>query len=119
MTSTIDFVETAPRRHAGIIESIEPDSLAEMLGLQPGDEVLAVNGHPVTDVIDVQFYAAEDEVEIEYRGAKNEGRAASVEQSGEDARDGLMSFTATSRPSGAVAANTVARRPCATTRTGT
>ena len=55
MTSAIDFVETAPRRHAGIIESIEPDSLAEALGLQPGDEVLAVNGQPVTDVIDVQF----------------------------------------------------------------
>jgi len=66
-SNAIDFVETAPRRHAGIIESIEPGSLAEALGLQPGDEVLAVNGHPVTDVIDVQFYAAEDEVEIEYR----------------------------------------------------
>ncbi len=67
MTSTIDFVETAPHRHAGIIEAIEPGSLAEALGLLPGDEVLAVNGHPVTDVIDVQFYAAEDVVEIEYR----------------------------------------------------
>ncbi len=92
MTSAIDFVETAPRRHTGIIESIEPDSLAEALGLQPGDEVLAVNGHPVTDVIDVQFYAAEDEVEIEYRGAKSEGRAASVEQSGEDARSSLLAL---------------------------
>jgi hypothetical protein len=37
------------------------------MGLRPGDEVLAVNGHPVEDVIDVQFYAAEDEVEIVYR----------------------------------------------------
>ncbi len=69
MTSAIDFVETAPRRYAGIIESIEPGSLAEALGLLPGDEVLAVNGEPVTDVIDVQFYAAEDEVEVEYRRA--------------------------------------------------
>jgi hypothetical protein len=31
------------------------------MGLRPGDEALAVNGHPVEDVIDVQFYAAEDE----------------------------------------------------------
>jgi putative radical SAM enzyme (TIGR03279 family) len=37
------------------------------MGLRPGDEVLAVNDHPVQDVIDVQFYAAEDEVEITYR----------------------------------------------------
>ncbi|HRE26558.1 MAG TPA: DUF512 domain-containing protein, partial [Anaerolineales bacterium] len=81
MTSAIDFVETAPHRHAGIIESIEPGSLAEALGLQPGDEVLAVNGHPVTDVIDVQFFAAEDEVEIEFRRARGDERGASVEQS--------------------------------------
>jgi putative radical SAM enzyme (TIGR03279 family) len=37
------------------------------MGLQPGDEVVAVNGQPVQDVIDVQFYAAEDEVEIQFR----------------------------------------------------
>jgi S1-C subfamily serine protease len=47
----------------GISATVEPASL----GLRPGDEVLAVNGHPVEDVIDVQFYAAEDEVEIVYR----------------------------------------------------
>jgi putative radical SAM enzyme (TIGR03279 family) len=51
----------------GIIRHIEPSSFAGALGLRPGDEVLAVNGHPVQDVIDVQFYAAEDEVEITYR----------------------------------------------------
>ena len=53
--------------YAGLIQSVELDSLAAALGLRPGDEVLAVNGHPVEDVIDVQFYAAEDEVEIVYR----------------------------------------------------
>ncbi len=51
----------------GPIQSVEPGSLAAALGLRSGDEVLAVNGHPVEDVIDVQFYAAEDEVEIVYR----------------------------------------------------
>lgn len=56
-----------PPRHAGVIRHIEPDSLAEALGLQPGDEVLTVNGQPVEDVIDVQFYAAEDEVAIGFR----------------------------------------------------
>jgi len=42
--------------------------------LQPGDEVLAVNGRPVEDVIDVQFYAAEDEVEITYRRRHGDAR---------------------------------------------
>jgi putative radical SAM enzyme (TIGR03279 family) len=58
---------TSHYKYAGIIQNIEPASLADDLGLRPGDEVLAVNGHPVEDVIDVQFYAAEDEVEIVYR----------------------------------------------------
>ena len=53
--------------HAGLIQSITSGSLAASLGLRPGDKVLAVNGHSVEDVIDVQFYAAEDEVEIVYR----------------------------------------------------
>ena len=54
-------------RYTGHIQRVGPASLADDLGLRPGDEVLAVNGHPVEDVIDVQFYAAEDEVEIVYR----------------------------------------------------
>jgi putative radical SAM enzyme (TIGR03279 family) len=51
----------------GLIQSVEPGSLAAGMGLRPGDEVLAVNGQPVADVIDVHFYAAEDEVEIVVR----------------------------------------------------
>ncbi len=81
MSNVVDFVETPPRQHAGIIESIEPGSLAEALGLLPGDEVLAVNGQPVTDVIDVQFFAAEDEVEIEYRRAGSGERGANDDPS--------------------------------------
>jgi putative radical SAM enzyme (TIGR03279 family) len=77
MTQAIDFKETEPKVYTGVVESVEPGSLAEQLGLQAGDEVLAVNGHPVQDVIDVQYYAAEDEVEIVYRRATAAGGSAS------------------------------------------
>jgi putative radical SAM enzyme (TIGR03279 family) len=71
------MVGLAVSEHAGLIIGVESRSLAARLKLRPGDEVLQVNGHPVEDVIDVQFYAAEDEVEILYRrdGAQQAGRA--------------------------------------------
>src|SRR5436305_15224649 len=61
--------EPAPKITGGLVREVEPRSLGSVLGLLPGDELLAVNGEPVEDVIDVQFYAAEDEVEVIYRRA--------------------------------------------------
>jgi putative radical SAM enzyme (TIGR03279 family) len=84
----LTFQETEPKTYAGVIQSVEPRSLAADLGLQAGDEVLAVNDHPVEDVIDVQFYAAEDSVEITYcrdgqpssvRGPRSPGQPLGLE----------------------------------------
>lgn len=48
----------------GQIKAIEPDSVADEIGLQAGDELLAINDHQVEDVIDVQFYSADEELEL-------------------------------------------------------
>lgn len=52
---------------AGVITRVAPRSLAQRLGLQPGDELLAVNGHSPRDVIDVQFYSAEEQIVLTVR----------------------------------------------------
>ncbi len=51
----------------GQISGIEPGSVAEAIGLRPGDELLAINGEPVEDVIDVQFYGAEEQLTLSIR----------------------------------------------------
>ncbi len=46
------------------ILAVEPGSVAERAGLVPGDRIVALNGQPVRDVIDLRFHAAEDELEF-------------------------------------------------------
>ena len=53
----------------GLITHIAPRSLAQRMGLQAGDELHAVNGHHPLDVIDVQFYGAEEQVALTVRRA--------------------------------------------------
>jgi NifB/MoaA-like Fe-S oxidoreductase len=48
----------------GAIIAIEPGSVADDIGLQPGDELLAINDNKVEDVIDVQYYSAEESLEL-------------------------------------------------------
>ncbi len=43
---------------------VAPKSLASHIGVRSGDILLAVNGEQVEDVIDVQYYAAEYQVEL-------------------------------------------------------
>lgn len=69
--------------YVGQVQAVEPDSWAAAVGLQPEDEVLAVNGQPVMDVIDVQFYAAEDAVTLRYRRAGVEHTAQAAREEGQ------------------------------------
>lgn len=43
----------------GLIVAVQPHSIAQELGWQPGDRLLALNGHPLRDIIDYRFYQAD------------------------------------------------------------
>lgn len=69
---TIDIANpTRKRRTAqrpdfpGMVEHIAAGSLAEELGIAPGDRVVSVNGNALRDAIDFQYYSDVEEVTIE------------------------------------------------------
>jgi NifB/MoaA-like Fe-S oxidoreductase len=57
---------------AGLITSVVPGGLAERVGLQPGDELLSINGHRLWDLIDVPFYGAEERLALQVRRSGRE-----------------------------------------------
>lgn len=58
---------------SGLVKAIEQHSVAERMGLRAGDLVFSINGHALRDVIDAQFYGAEDllSVDFERDGARH------------------------------------------------
>jgi putative radical SAM enzyme (TIGR03279 family) len=50
----------------GLIQSVDPGSLADQAGLRPGDDLIAINGHTLRDVIDAQFYAADEVLTLRF-----------------------------------------------------
>jgi len=49
------------------VSRIEQKSIAEELGIQPGTELLTVNGRPLADFLDWEFLTADEELVIEAR----------------------------------------------------
>lgn len=48
-----------------VIEKIVPGSIAEEMEIEPRDRLVAINGHRIRDIIDYQYYAAENELTLE------------------------------------------------------
>ena len=49
------------------VSRIDQNSIAAALGIQPGTELLTVNGRPLADFLDWEFLTADDELAIEAR----------------------------------------------------
>jgi putative radical SAM enzyme (TIGR03279 family) len=49
------------------VSRIDQNSIAEALGIQPGTELLTVNGRPLADFLDWEFLTADEELAIEAR----------------------------------------------------
>jgi putative radical SAM enzyme (TIGR03279 family) len=55
-----------------IVSRVQAGSIAEDLGLQPGDRIVSINGHVLHDLIDYRFFSEEEELEILVRRGDEE-----------------------------------------------
>ncbi|HOQ09878.1 MAG TPA: DUF512 domain-containing protein [Syntrophomonadaceae bacterium] len=61
---------------ARIVDVIE-DSIGAEVGIEPGDTLLSINGMPVVDILDYQFYSQDDQLTLEIE--KPNGELWSIE----------------------------------------
>ena len=47
-----------------LIGRVLPQSIAEELGIEPGDRLLAINGQEIMDVFDYQYYIKDEYIEV-------------------------------------------------------
>src|SRR5579859_1289745 len=59
----------------GWVREVVPESAADLAGIQSGDLLKTINGKPVRDLVDYQFYASEEELLL---GVERNGRAVEV-----------------------------------------
>ncbi|MBU5638814.1 DUF512 domain-containing protein [Geomonas sp. Red69] len=62
------------------IDKVMPGSIADELELAPGDRLLSVNGHPLRDIIDYNYFTADEELELEVEKADGELWGLEVER---------------------------------------
>ncbi|MDO5714329.1 MAG: DUF512 domain-containing protein [Tissierellia bacterium] len=48
--------------HRNLIQEVLPNSIAEELGLEPGDEILTINGNKIKDIIDYKFHMYDENI---------------------------------------------------------
>jgi putative radical SAM enzyme (TIGR03279 family) len=48
----------------GVISAVAVASIGAEVGLEPGDCLLAINGHPLRDLIDYRYYADDEQLEL-------------------------------------------------------
>jgi len=65
------------------IVSIEPGSIAADLGIQPGDDLLEINGERVHDVLDLRFHEGDEEVSLKI-AREGDVTIFDIEKDGED-----------------------------------
>ncbi len=61
-----------------VITSVDPQSPAERSGVRPGEKLIAINGHPVVDVLDYRYFGYDGDVALVLEDAAGRQRTLRV-----------------------------------------
>ncbi|MDD3365069.1 MAG: DUF512 domain-containing protein [Syntrophomonas sp.] len=65
---------------AARIQEVGQGSIAEEMEIRPGDTLLSINGHPINDILDYQFYSQDDYLEVEIEKENREIWSLEIEK---------------------------------------
>ena len=84
--------DSASRQPApAVVAAVEPGSIGEQLGFEPGDQLLSINGIRPRDLIDYRYLIVEEDLHLEVRDAAGGHHVVDLEK---EADDGLgLQFT--------------------------
>jgi putative radical SAM enzyme (TIGR03279 family) len=66
------------------VEFVEPDSIADEVGIQPGDRLISINGIAVNDIIEYRFLIADESILVLMEKANGEQWEIEVEKEYDD-----------------------------------
>ncbi len=66
------------------ILTVEPGSIAEEVGIEPGDSIVAINGKEIKDIFDYRYMLDDDEVTILFKKADGEEWEIDIEKDEHD-----------------------------------
>ncbi len=60
------------KKYKHIVSKVQPDSIAEELGLEPGDEILKINDEEIKDILDYMFLVQDEEIVLTVKTKQGE-----------------------------------------------
>lgn len=72
------------KKHEHIVKNVEAGSIAEELGIEPGDRLLAIDGQEIEDIFDYQFYEEIEELLLLIEKADGEQWELEIEKDADE-----------------------------------
>lgn len=72
------------KKQKHIVATVEPDSIAEELGLEPGDEILKINNEEIKDILDYRFLVQDEEIVLTVKTKQGETVDVEIEKDADE-----------------------------------